>query len=211
MQRPRHFRSEPTRKMTVMRTERPEVQDPEVSMLSDSKGLYDALNNELPQDDKKSAVETPIIEQMLLKMKGRARWIPHNFNPSDGLTKIKGAHLAPLFELLKTGFYHLKMEETQLADRAKEKESTGRKARHKVTGNTKSKKPLSSSTRVPTLSACMFFTRVVCTSTSHHTYMPMCSYPVRQRDCIALCNSITALIISIKLIMEFINTQPLPA
>ena len=27
--------------------------DPEVSILSDSKGLYDALNNEIPQDDKK--------------------------------------------------------------------------------------------------------------------------------------------------------------
>ena len=63
-----------------------EVQDPEVTVISDSKGLYDALNNELPQDDKKSAVEMPIIEQMLKLMKGRSRWVPHNYNPSDGLT-----------------------------------------------------------------------------------------------------------------------------
>ena len=52
---------------TVLRTDRPEVVDPEVSLLSDNKGLYDALNNELPQDDKKAAVEMPIIEGILRK------------------------------------------------------------------------------------------------------------------------------------------------
>jgi hypothetical protein len=53
-----------------MRTERAEVVDPEFSLLSDSKCLYDALNNELPQDDKKAAVELPIIEQILKRMNG---------------------------------------------------------------------------------------------------------------------------------------------
>ena len=79
-------------------------------MLSDSKGLYDALNNELPQDDKEAAVEVPIIEQIMRRMLGRSRWIPHSKNPSDGLTKIKGAHMKPLFDLLRTGFYHLETE-----------------------------------------------------------------------------------------------------
>jgi hypothetical protein len=102
-QRPRHF-AVPSKTPTVLRTDRPEVVDPEMSLLSDSKGLYDALNNELPQDDKKSAVEMPIIEEMLKRMNGRSRWIPHNVNPSDGLTKLKGAHLAPLMELMRTGF-----------------------------------------------------------------------------------------------------------
>ena len=57
---------------TVLRTDRSNVIDPEASVISDSKGLYDALNNELPQDDKKSAVEMPIIEQMLARMNGRS-------------------------------------------------------------------------------------------------------------------------------------------
>ena len=129
-QRPRHF-SPISRKPTVLRTERPEIIDPEVSLVSDSKGLYDALSNELPQDDKKSAVEMPIIEALLNRMTGRSRWVPHNFNPADGLTKLKGAHLAPLLDLLKTGFYHLKTEETQLKDRATEKAELGRTSRLK--------------------------------------------------------------------------------
>ena len=103
-------------------------------MLSDSKGLYDALNNELPQDDKKSAVEMPIIEQMLRRMNGRSRWIPHNFNPSDGLTKLKGAHLAPLLDLLKSGFYHLKTEDARLQERAEQKEQLGHVQRNKQSG-----------------------------------------------------------------------------
>ena len=71
------------------------MKDPEVSLLIDSKGLYDALNNELPQDDKKVAVEIPIIERIMSRMKGRSRWIPHNCNPSDALTKLKGTLLGP--------------------------------------------------------------------------------------------------------------------
>ena len=42
----------PTRKPTVLRADRAEVVDPYVTIVSDSKGLYDALNSELPQDDK---------------------------------------------------------------------------------------------------------------------------------------------------------------
>ncbi len=76
---PRHF-PKVTRTPSVLKTDRPTVVDPQVTLCSDSKGLFDALNNELPQDDKKSAVETPIIDQMLHNMHGRARWIPHNVN-----------------------------------------------------------------------------------------------------------------------------------
>merc|ERR1712015_229401 len=120
--RPKHFPGR-SRNPTVLRADREEVIDPEASVLSDSKGLYDALNNELPQDDKKSAVEIPIIQGMLDRMKGRSRWNPHNFNPADALTKVKGAHSAPLFDLMKSGCYHLRLEEDQLQKRAEEKET----------------------------------------------------------------------------------------
>ena len=73
----------------------------------------------------------PIIEQLLERMRGRSRWVPHNFNPSDGLTKLKGAHLAPLMALLKSGVYHLKTEEANLKDRADEKLESGHKKRLK--------------------------------------------------------------------------------
>eukprot|EP00973_Karenia_brevis_P015944 2179836-Karenia_brevis.AAC.1 len=51
MQRPDHWGSI-IHGPTVLRTERPEVKDPLCTLIIDSKGLYDALNNELPQDDK---------------------------------------------------------------------------------------------------------------------------------------------------------------
>eukprot|EP00973_Karenia_brevis_P049332 6843325-Karenia_brevis.AAC.1 len=60
-------------------------------MKSDSTGLLDALNNELPQDDKKGATETPIIEEQMRRLHGRCCWAPHNYNPADALTKLKGA------------------------------------------------------------------------------------------------------------------------
>ena len=85
---------------TVLRTDRTEVQDPLCTLITDSKGVYDALNNELPQDDKKSEVDMPIIEQIMTMVNGRCRWIPHNFNLRDALTKIKGAHLQPCLDLL---------------------------------------------------------------------------------------------------------------
>ena len=129
-QRPRHCHS-PPRAATVLRTDRPEVQDPLCTLITDSEGVYDALNNELPQDDKKSAVEIPIIEQLMVQMFGRCRWVSHNFNPSDPLTKIKGAHLQPCLDLLSSGMYHLKTESANFAERAAEKEKTGRKARNK--------------------------------------------------------------------------------
>ena len=77
---------------TVLRTDRAEIMDPMMTLCSDSKGTYDALNNELPQDDKKSAVEVPIIEEILDRMHGRSRWFPHNKYPVGGLSKLKGAH-----------------------------------------------------------------------------------------------------------------------
>ena len=110
---------------TVLRTDRVEVIDPFMSLLSGSKNVYDAVNNELPQDGKKAAVETPIIEELLERMRGRSRWMPHNANPSDGLTKIIGAHTQPLIDLLKTCFYHPKTEEAELKDRAAATEMTG--------------------------------------------------------------------------------------
>ena len=66
LQPPEHWTS-PVRVATVLRTDRSEVQDPCCTLVTDSKGVYDALNNGLPQDDKKSAVEMPIIEQLMIK------------------------------------------------------------------------------------------------------------------------------------------------
>ena len=97
----------------------------------DSKGLFDALDNELPQDDRKSALEVPIISEFMNRTKARARWVPHNKNPSDALTKFKGAHVQPLLDLLNHGVYTLRGERDELATRATQK-LTGTVPRHKI-------------------------------------------------------------------------------
>ena len=77
----------------VIRNENPAYYDLESTLVMDSKGLFDALDNVLlPQDDRKSA----------------PRWCPHNRNAAaDAMTKCKGAHSETLFTLLRTGMFTL--------------------------------------------------------------------------------------------------------
>ena len=83
----------------VIRNENPAYNDPESTLVMDSTGLFDALNNELPQDDRKSALEVPIIEGFMRRTMCRPRWCPHNRNAADAMTKFKGAHSEKLFTL----------------------------------------------------------------------------------------------------------------
>ena len=49
----------------VIRNENLAYYDPESTLVMDSKGLFDALDNDLLQDDRKSALEVPIIEEFM--------------------------------------------------------------------------------------------------------------------------------------------------
>ena len=111
----------------VIRNENPAYYDPESTLVMDSKGLFDALDNDLPQDDRKSALEVPIIEEFMRRAMCRPRWCPHNRNAADAMTKFKGAHSEPL----RTGMYTLKGEKTELADRATQRQ-VGTVPRHQV-------------------------------------------------------------------------------
>ena len=101
-------------------------------LISDSKGLYDALRNELGTADKLTALECPIIEDNLKHMQGSMKWIPHDKNPVDCLTKTKNAHLAPLIKLMETGMFTLVEENKELEERRKTKELTGKRSRIKT-------------------------------------------------------------------------------
>ena len=46
-----------------MRNENPDHYDPESTLVMDSKRLFDALDSELPQDDRKSALESSCVER----------------------------------------------------------------------------------------------------------------------------------------------------
>ena len=96
----------------------------------DSKN-WTILDNDLPQDDRKSALEVPIIEEFMRRAMCRLRWCPHNRNAADAMTKFKGAHSELSFTFLRTGMYTLKGEKTELADRAIQRQ-VGTVPRHKV-------------------------------------------------------------------------------
>ena len=99
--------------------------DPESTLVMDSSGLFDALDSDLPQDDRKSALEVPIIEEFMRRAMCRPRWCSHNRNAADAMTKFKGGHSEPLFTLLRIGRYTLKGEANL--------RQTGTVPRHKVT------------------------------------------------------------------------------
>ena len=49
----------------VIRNENPAYYDPESTLVMDSKGLFGALDNDLSEDNRKSALEVPIIEEFM--------------------------------------------------------------------------------------------------------------------------------------------------
>ncbi|OLQ12867.1 hypothetical protein AK812_SmicGene3197 [Symbiodinium microadriaticum] len=103
-------------KLTVIAAEDPNYTDPRAVAIADAKSLYDALHSEQSHgDDDRSALEIAIIQGSLEKLRGRIRWVPHNFNPADGLTKLIGAHMEPLHKLLATHHYMIEEEASVLA------------------------------------------------------------------------------------------------
>ena len=104
---------------------------PRVHWLWIQKAFYDSLDNELPQDDKNSVLEVPITLEFLKRIGGRARWVPHNKNPADAMTKFKGAHMELLLELLRSGMYVMLGEREELESRAQQKQ-TGTVRRNKT-------------------------------------------------------------------------------
>ncbi|CAE6964999.1 GIP [Symbiodinium sp. CCMP2592] len=101
---------------TVLATEDPRYTDPKSVAIADAKSLFDALHAEQSHgEDDRSALEIAIIQQSLERLKGRIRWVPHNENPADGLTKLAGAHMEPMYRLLQSNSYAIEKEETVLS------------------------------------------------------------------------------------------------
>ena len=72
---------------------------PSLLRSTEPKGLFDALDNDLPQDDRKSALAVPIIAEFMRRAMCRPRWCPHDRKAADAMTKFKEAHSEPLFRL----------------------------------------------------------------------------------------------------------------
>ena len=107
---------------TVLTKQRRLNRDPEM----DAKALYDALLSEQQiQDDERAALECSLIKEDLETLGGRPRWVPHDKNPADALTKVEGAHFAPMAKLLNTSRFCIKEESEELRERKQTKETLG--------------------------------------------------------------------------------------
>ncbi len=105
-------------------------------VVRESKGLLDALDNYLASDDRKSAVEMSVIEELLARAVGWMRWTPHNNSPSDALTKFRGAHTEPFMRLMNDGMSQLVPEHEELQASAAETSQTGTTRILKVSAST---------------------------------------------------------------------------
>ena len=102
---------------TVLATDDPLHQDPLSLAIVDAKSLFDgAASEQASGEDDRSALEIAIIQDSLARCKGRLRWIPHNMNPADMLTKISQAHELPMMKLLKTSTFQITAEDEVLRE-----------------------------------------------------------------------------------------------
>ena len=110
---------------SVIASESENYNDPLSVCIVDAKSLYDAASSEQAAgEDDRSALEIAMVQDSLSKVRGRTRWIPHNSNPADMLTKMVGAHEAPMMKLLKENALCIQSEETVL--------SAGRQGEHRL-------------------------------------------------------------------------------
>ncbi|CAE7655781.1 GIP [Symbiodinium sp. CCMP2592] len=96
---------------TVVLEENEFYVDPLSVAVVDAKSLFDAsIADQSTGEDDRAALEVAIIKDSLAKLRGRLRWVPHNTNPADHLTKAVGAHEQPLMDLMLSGKYRIEQE-----------------------------------------------------------------------------------------------------
>ena len=99
----------------MIATESSGYRDPHSLIVMDAKELYDALQSDQPQgQDERATLEIAIIKESMIVVRARPRWIPHNLNPTDGLTKMVGAHMEPMLKLLQSNEFCIEQEEAVL-------------------------------------------------------------------------------------------------
>ncbi len=109
--------------------------DPRGMIVMDAKSLYDALNSEQQnQDESRSALEAYMVKEDMERMMAIPRWIPHDKNPADALTKVHNAHSQPLEDMLRSHMLTIVHEDIVMDQRTKEREEKGYNPRRHATG-----------------------------------------------------------------------------
>ncbi len=92
----------------------------------DAKSLYDNLLREgASHGGKRAALEVVVARDSLDVLGGVPRWVPHELNIVDGMTKIKG-NRKPLLVYLKRATITLRDESEILQEREDFRDSTGK-------------------------------------------------------------------------------------
>ena len=95
-------------------------------MVMDAKALYDALLSEQQnQDDERAALECSLIREDMESLGCRPRWVPHDKNPADALTKCEGAHFEPMSRLPRNSTFSIREESEELEQRRAVKDVLG--------------------------------------------------------------------------------------
>ena len=115
----------PNEKLYVIKDDSPTWQDPTLIAVGDSKGVYDNLNKEQYGEDRTGAFQLAVVKSEMRGERFRCRWCPHDRNPSDPLTKFRGAHAYSLHHLLKNGRFRLAPEADELDRKRLDKEAHG--------------------------------------------------------------------------------------
>jgi len=111
---------------SVLTRQRRMAIDPHGQLVMDAKALYDMLVSEQQgQDDSRAALQVSLIKDDLHRLGAIPRWVPHDRNPADALTKFVGAHLPPLMHLLKTNTFRIQQEEQELKERSEVRATKG--------------------------------------------------------------------------------------
>ena len=98
-----------------------------MAAITDAKSLYDNLVREQYSGaEKRAALEICVIKDSLDSLGGTARWVPHEKNPVDCVTKLKG-NASEMLTLLRKGKYRLTDETLELEARKEYRERTGRR------------------------------------------------------------------------------------
>ena len=104
-------------------------EDEKILMLgvTDAKSLYDNLVREsTSQNEKRAGLEVCVARESLDALGGRARWLPHEQNIVDTMTKING-NRARMLEFLRKASLSLKAENDEMAERKAYREETGQR------------------------------------------------------------------------------------
>eukprot|EP00971_Amphidinium_carterae_P197093 3911878-Amphidinium_carterae.1 len=83
----------------------------------DRKSVFDLIHGgNLTGVDKKASLELLVCKDALLSLDGELRWVPHELNPSDSMTKSSANHEC-LLRLLQSCQYSLRAESEIMEER----------------------------------------------------------------------------------------------